>query len=133
MRPGDRYLHFKGDTYTFYGITQHIDQPHIDQNYQYYTTAIKEDTMEEVSVYKHKFHDSLLAASLEDPHVFYHKNRFWLRQVDDFFGYKEVDGVLKRRFTPTPQGEYGKMVDAVGGQKITVSSHSSHRINPLDL
>ncbi|QST03017.1 DUF87 domain-containing protein (plasmid) [Pontibacillus sp. ALD_SL1] len=32
-----------------------------------------------------------------------------------------------------PQGEYGRIADAIGGQNIKLSSNSPHRINPLDL
>lgn len=106
MKRGDLYHHFKGNDYHFNGIATPLSEFTGEQ------TELKEVTIaydahtpdgeeiREVQLYTYK---GLWMVDRDVPHCMYERvselNKIWIRQPDDFFGYKEKEGQLIRRFT----------------------------------
>ncbi|MFF2531358.1 hypothetical protein ACFVS2_20860 [Brevibacillus sp. NPDC058079] len=99
MRMGNQYKHFKGGQYLFQYICYPIDMSKTMEEATYVLTAKHADTQEEVKIFEKNgvyFTDCCLYM------VLYKRisdASLWVRQVDDFFGYKEhEDGRFEKRF-----------------------------------
>lgn len=106
MRNGNKYIHYKGNNYFFKGIALSM-----------YDTNITIDTFQKmIKIGTAKYHenthdlelysiDGALFINSVDPYVIYQSekdlltSKVWAREVDDFFGYTEVDGKMTKRFT----------------------------------
>lgn len=104
MNVSDKYVHFKGGKYIFKCIAVPLIETHILEMAPETSVhfAKHEGELKEVRLYDVMgitvvdWHEPLVIyQSTED---FYRLN-YWARPVDDFFGYKEVNGSLVKRFT----------------------------------
>mgnify|MGYP001125179291 CR=1 FL=1 len=107
MRKGDVYVHFKGGEYLFDGIALPITE-FVGNKHELKPVCIAHDAhtpkgenIKQVQLYEF---NGLMLVDRETAHVVYQvkignkKDNFWIREIDDFFGYKEVekDEYIKR-------------------------------------
>lgn len=106
MKLGDKYQHFKGTEYTFRGIALPLNDlsNRMKELLSYKGKVSYHENTYELDLYEL---DGVLFLNADIPHVIYQSekdystNKYWAREVDDFFGYKEKDGKLMKRFTKT--------------------------------
>lgn len=106
MKHGDFYTHFKGGEYYFDCIALPIQD----------STLSNREKVDMLHTHEAKYHDGAKSINLYEsggatfidsdvPHVIYQAEKdyntdyLYAREVDDFFGYKEKDGQLIKRFT----------------------------------
>lgn len=108
MRQGDYYLHFKGNEYYFCGVALPLSEftgkkselMKINLAYDAHTPDGEEIIRVQLFVYH-----GMMLIDRETPHVVYQAqkdydtDKVWVREVDDFFGYKDDNGKLIKRFT----------------------------------
>lgn len=101
MRFKDRYKHYKGGEYLFQYICYPMSMSHCAGSLEFVITAknANTDPLEDVRIY-HK--DGVYFADCKDYVVLYKRisdQSVWVREVDDFFGYKEhEDERMEKRF-----------------------------------
>ena len=98
MNTGDIYQHFKGDRYRFDSIALPFEMAKGKGLFVRYVRY--HDDSKNVAVYED---DGLLYVEMDEAAVLYHKDStkkvpVWAREISDFFGYKELDAGLIRRF-----------------------------------
>ena len=107
MKYEDIYKHFKGKKYLFIGVALPFKTFQIPQNINLTNEMVKasnimyHENTHEVEVYT-LWGTYLINSDI--PHVIYQSekdigtDKRWAREIDDFFGYKEVDGVHVKKF-----------------------------------
>ena len=108
MKNGDFYKHWKkGNEYFFCGIALPLNEyrgkkdrlEELDDAQDAHTPE-----NEEIQTIKLYMVDGIMLIDRETPHVIYQAekdyetNKVWAREVDDFFGYKNDNGTLKKKF-----------------------------------
>jgi hypothetical protein len=110
MKIGDFYTHFKeGTEYYFYGIAlpkieyTSITNLHLKEiNLAFDAHTPKGEEVRRVQLY---CINGIMLIDRETPHVVYQSEHnydtddVWVREVDDFFGYKVINGIYIKRFT----------------------------------
>jgi hypothetical protein len=107
MKYGDEYFHFKGSIYMFITIALPVKETNIDTWDRIVHGGTHHETLETVTLY---YSNGATYTPLDVPCVLYINpkdpdNTIWVREVDDFFGCKEVDGEHVKRFTLLEKGE----------------------------
>jgi hypothetical protein len=107
MKYADKYRHFKGGEYFFQGIALPLRENNLSQR------TVKSMTSNGTVRYHENTHDMELYSidgamfiDSEYPHVIYQSekdydtDKCWAREVDDFFGYKNITGShFQKKFT----------------------------------
>ncbi len=108
MKNGDFYLHFKQNEYFYCGIALPLSE------YAGSKAELKEINLaydahtpdgQEVSHVQLFNHDGIMLIDRETPHVIYQSKvdydteKVWAREVENFFGYKEQENKLVKRYT----------------------------------
>lgn len=99
MKNGDYYKHYKGGDYFFDSIALPLNGKRFTQSAG---LARYHENTHDLEL---RFDDEVLFINSDVPHVIYQAKedhdtgKIWAREVDDFFGSKEVDGKYVKRFT----------------------------------
>ena len=108
MKNGDLYRHFRtGNEYYFIGIAQPLNEfagrkiELNEINLAYDAHTPKNEDVRRVQLYNHK---GLMLIDRENPHVVYQSehdyntDKVWVREVEEFFDFKEENGIWEKRF-----------------------------------
>lgn len=107
LKQGERYLHFKGNQYVYLGIALPMTISTRTLFGPFKEAILADDGKTIVPIYEE---NGVWFTPLDEPVVLYYNaeflNKWWVRKVDDFFGYKEHDdGNLEKRFVRMKEGE----------------------------
>lgn len=102
MRYGDKYKHCKGGEYYFLGIALPIkgsNLPETTLNRMSHGGSVRyHENTHDIDLY---FIDEIMFIDSDKPHVIYQSlkdDKNWAREVDDYFGYKNIEGIMVKKF-----------------------------------
>lgn len=106
MKYGDEYMHYKGNRYRFLGIALPLKGATMSKetvdNMSFVTHGRYHEDTHDIKIYSI---DSAFFVDSDIPYVVYQSEHdyctehFWLREVDDYFGYVQINNKFLKRFT----------------------------------